>query len=240
MPSPGRTGLVLSLSHTTPAMLSTAMLRSILAAICGYRRHAVNETKLPLYLKYTPAGTSVQNMAHWVRGPGVGLTLGLGNSLWGAALPTVVLQVALPDSFPSTAAHHCLLRLPRSQAQSVRGGSTPGRPAFTAFDYGTNCGLRPMCNQKKYGSNDPPEYQLASISPRAKLALFTGGPIGPFACMSVVEEVCCMHGSEISCQSTLLLRIRVACIEPPFMGCFATHQQVARIAWQTPLILSSC
>jgi len=40
---------------------------SILAAICGYRKHAVNETRLPLYLRYTPAGSSVHNMAHWAQ-----------------------------------------------------------------------------------------------------------------------------------------------------------------------------
>lgn len=33
---------------------------SFLAALCGYRKGAINETQLPLYLKYTPAGTSVQ------------------------------------------------------------------------------------------------------------------------------------------------------------------------------------
>lgn len=40
---------------------------SILAAICGYRRGAVNKDRLPLYLQYTPAGSSVQNMAHWAQ-----------------------------------------------------------------------------------------------------------------------------------------------------------------------------
>lgn len=48
---------------------------SILAAICGYRKGAVDEDRLPLYLKYTPAGTSVHNMAHWV-----GARLGLAES----------------------------------------------------------------------------------------------------------------------------------------------------------------
>ncbi len=41
--------------------------RSILTAISGYRRGAVNSTRLPLYLAFTPAGTSVQNIEHWVR-----------------------------------------------------------------------------------------------------------------------------------------------------------------------------
>jgi hypothetical protein len=40
---------------------------SILGAICGYRKDAVDPDRLPLYLQYTPAGTSVQNIAHWVR-----------------------------------------------------------------------------------------------------------------------------------------------------------------------------
>lgn len=38
---------------------------NILAAIAGYNEDNVDDSHLPLYLKYTPAGSSVQNMAHW-------------------------------------------------------------------------------------------------------------------------------------------------------------------------------
>jgi len=36
--------------------------------ICGYSAENMNTTRLPLYLAYTPAGTSVKNMAHWSQG----------------------------------------------------------------------------------------------------------------------------------------------------------------------------
>lgn len=37
-------------------------------AVCGYNDANINLTRLPLYLTYTPAGTSVQNMVHWAQG----------------------------------------------------------------------------------------------------------------------------------------------------------------------------
>lgn len=40
---------------------------NILAAIAGFDGGHVNATKLPMYVQYTPAGTSVQNMAHWAQ-----------------------------------------------------------------------------------------------------------------------------------------------------------------------------
>jgi hypothetical protein len=40
---------------------------NILAAIAGFNGGHVNATKLPLYVQHTPAGTSVQNMAHWAQ-----------------------------------------------------------------------------------------------------------------------------------------------------------------------------
>lgn len=70
-----------------------------------------------------PAGTSVQNMAHW--------------------------------------------------SQAVR---NPER-VMPKFDYGTSCtswlGLPRDCNQRKYGSLEPPQYNLTAIT--TPLALFTGG-----------------------------------------------------------------
>ncbi|GFR43550.1 hypothetical protein Agub_g4643 [Astrephomene gubernaculifera] len=40
---------------------------SFLAALCGYNPDNLDTRRLPLYLSYTPAGTSVQNMAHWAQ-----------------------------------------------------------------------------------------------------------------------------------------------------------------------------
>ncbi|EFJ50873.1 hypothetical protein VOLCADRAFT_43059, partial [Volvox carteri f. nagariensis] len=40
---------------------------SFLAALCGYNPDNLDNSRLPLYLRYTPAGTSVQNMAHWAQ-----------------------------------------------------------------------------------------------------------------------------------------------------------------------------
>ena len=38
---------------------------NILSALAGYRAGNIDAERLPLYLRYTPAGTSVQNIAHW-------------------------------------------------------------------------------------------------------------------------------------------------------------------------------
>lgn len=50
-------------------------------------------------------------------------------------------------------------------------------PVFQKFDYGTRCttvlGQPRMCNQRKYGSETPPAYDLGRIS--VPIALFTGG-----------------------------------------------------------------
>ena len=39
----------------------------MLAAICGYNPNNLDVTRLPIYVNYTPSGTSVQNMAHWAQ-----------------------------------------------------------------------------------------------------------------------------------------------------------------------------
>ncbi|KAG2445724.1 hypothetical protein HXX76_000330 [Chlamydomonas incerta] len=44
-----------------------ALCVSFLAALCGYNPDNLDNARLPLYLSYTPAGTSVQNMAHWAQ-----------------------------------------------------------------------------------------------------------------------------------------------------------------------------
>lgn len=45
---------------------------NLLSAICGYNPDNLDVERLPIYLNFTPSGTSVQNMAKWaqVRGKG--------------------------------------------------------------------------------------------------------------------------------------------------------------------------
>eukprot|EP00873_Tetraselmis_striata_P026284 jgi/Tetstr1/446548/TSEL_034073.t1 len=49
--------------HLTPSSCQDAI-----GLICGYNPNNVNTTRLPLYLSYTPAGTSVKDMAQWSQG----------------------------------------------------------------------------------------------------------------------------------------------------------------------------
>ncbi|GIL70707.1 hypothetical protein Vretimale_3817 [Volvox reticuliferus] len=93
---------------------------SFLAALCGYNPSNLDITRLPLYLGYTPAGTSVQNMAHW--------------------------------------------------AQAVR-AREPNSMRY--FDFGNNCAsFSGRCNQRMYGSVEPPRYNLTAIT--TPLAVFGG------------------------------------------------------------------
>lgn len=45
--------------------LQPALCVNLLAAICGYNPSNLDVARLPIYLNYTPSGTSVKNMAHW-------------------------------------------------------------------------------------------------------------------------------------------------------------------------------
>jgi pimeloyl-ACP methyl ester carboxylesterase len=45
--------------------MQPALCLNILSAIAGFSQDNVDPDRLPSYLKYTPAGTSVQNIAHW-------------------------------------------------------------------------------------------------------------------------------------------------------------------------------
>ena len=58
--------------------------------ICGYNPDNINNTRLPLYLSYTPAGTSVKNMAHWSQV---------------SKLPTVASRFPLNQQTPPSARH---------------------------------------------------------------------------------------------------------------------------------------
>jgi len=97
---------------------------NMLAAICGYNPNNLDVTRLPIYVNYTPSGTSVQNMAHW--------------------------------------------------AQAVR---NPNPQAMGYYDYGTQCRtllqLPRPCNQKVYGQETAPVYNLSSIT--TPMAIYTGG-----------------------------------------------------------------
>lgn len=44
---------------------------NLLAMICGYNPSNLDTARLPIYLRYTPSGTSVQNMVHWAQVGGV-------------------------------------------------------------------------------------------------------------------------------------------------------------------------
>ena len=46
------------------------MCVNILAMIAGYNTANVDVARLPVYLNYTPSGTSVANMAHWSQARG--------------------------------------------------------------------------------------------------------------------------------------------------------------------------
>lgn len=48
------------------------MCINILAMIAGYNLDNVDAARLPIYLNYTPSGTSVANMAHWCQVRGLG------------------------------------------------------------------------------------------------------------------------------------------------------------------------
>jgi pimeloyl-ACP methyl ester carboxylesterase len=39
----------------------------VIFILCGYDRSNLNNSRIPLYVDYTPAGTSVRNMAHWAQ-----------------------------------------------------------------------------------------------------------------------------------------------------------------------------
>ena len=40
---------------------------NLLSIICGYNPDNINPDSLPIYLNYTPSGTSVKNMAKWAQ-----------------------------------------------------------------------------------------------------------------------------------------------------------------------------
>lgn len=47
--------------------LQPALCVNMLSALCGYNPANLDPARLPLYLNYTPSGTSVKNMAHWAQ-----------------------------------------------------------------------------------------------------------------------------------------------------------------------------
>lgn len=67
---------------------------NLLSIICGYNPDNIDPDRLPIYLNYTPSGTSVKNMAKWAQ---VGDTLvhacAAGQQPQGA---TMTLQLSVP------------------------------------------------------------------------------------------------------------------------------------------------
>lgn len=110
---------------------------SYLTMLCGSNPQGNLDPALMAHLyEYLPAGTSIQNMAHWSqavrqRDPYHMYHFDYGNECW-----------ATSDS-----------------QGPPHPGSLPGQPR--------------MCNQRAYGQDQPPVYNLTMI--RTKLALFTGG-----------------------------------------------------------------
>ncbi|GAX81580.1 hypothetical protein CEUSTIGMA_g9008.t1 [Chlamydomonas eustigma] len=56
---------VVALLEGSLCYMQPALCLNILSAIAGFSQDNVDPDRLPSYLKYTPAGTSVQNIAHW-------------------------------------------------------------------------------------------------------------------------------------------------------------------------------
>lgn len=56
---------VLQLLFGSVCATKPTLCANVLSLLCGYNPDNINQTRLPIYLTYTPAGTSVQNMAHW-------------------------------------------------------------------------------------------------------------------------------------------------------------------------------
>lgn len=54
---------------------------NLLSIICGYNPDNIDPDRLPIYLNYTPSGTSVKNMAKWAQvGDRVDAAVLLGSS----------------------------------------------------------------------------------------------------------------------------------------------------------------
>jgi len=58
---------------------------NLLSAICGYNPDNLDIERLPIYLNYTPSGTSVKNMAKWAQVCIHWLTIGVCHYIWGGA-----------------------------------------------------------------------------------------------------------------------------------------------------------
>jgi hypothetical protein len=56
---------VLSKLEGRMCKLQPALCVNLLSIICGYNPQNLDIQQLPVYLNYTPSGTSVMNMCHW-------------------------------------------------------------------------------------------------------------------------------------------------------------------------------
>jgi len=58
-------------------MSTQAVCRNILFLVCGYNKHEMNSTDLPVIMGHTPAGTSTWNMVHYAQSKNHGEWMGL-------------------------------------------------------------------------------------------------------------------------------------------------------------------
>lgn len=140
--------------------------------LCRYNPDNINASRVPLYLSHTPAGTSVQNMAHWAQ---VCCCYCCCVVCEQVQAHTVMRQVLKTRTCPEAIVGCCTCGC-SSPLQAVR-ARAPNQMRY--FDYGTDCvtppgapELPPRCNQVMYSSLLPPIYDLSVIN--TTLAIFSG------------------------------------------------------------------
>lgn len=57
----------LSLLEGGVCQLTPGLCLNVLTELAGYNPDNLDESRVPVYLKHTPAGTSTQNMVHWAQ-----------------------------------------------------------------------------------------------------------------------------------------------------------------------------
>jgi gastric triacylglycerol lipase len=152
---------------------------SALTALCGYNADNADSARIPRYLNYTPSGTSAQNVAHWAqavrggRGGGGGGGGGEGDDDDGGGDD----ERAWASAVTRGRRARVIIASTRRRVLATTLSSPP--PRMVAFDYGRACSTpvvrwpRP-CNQRVYGTADPPEYDLRALAQQGSRA-FVGG-----------------------------------------------------------------
>jgi hypothetical protein len=178
-----------ALCRATPALCL-----NILSMLCGYDIQNLNATRLPVYLSYTPAGSSVANMAHWSQARGwrsVGRAACAGRLRLAATAAAAAAALGAACTVARSRACHRRRRRPLAQKpktgrQMYRWRGVGPTQLLRRYDFGSDCGApseprppaSPRCNPQAYnGSSDPPTYNLSALGqpPAARLWLFAGG-----------------------------------------------------------------